>query len=553
MNCIGQNFLNWNDSSRLKFWSGDISTKSLTNKVVQNVSEINKLVDRVGIRVVTNSPEFIDCVSNLYWANSFVIPYLESLEQGDELNQKHIVQLSINKQIPQLITKYSHVNDYGNGVVKVLIELQSENIKKFNEFTNLAIALSLVWDVEFPVNWPHQNVDQANLPTDGMTPLRLFNFFIDSQSKGKLLTDLRRLTVRELCFLVDTPISINEHLYAQQVKVKSLNDFGKLYKIIPYDQSRINEKIYDWPHGKYSLIKIGSKNGGICMDQSYFTSQVSKSKGVPSILFMGQGGSGVHAWIGVFMGIRGWDLKVGEWRSEKYPVGVSLNPQTWEKTTNAELKFYLQSSGDNPSTSRGKSILAWALLNQKTDRFKSLIHYSSSLMPRNIEPWDIEYNWIKENQFDLKTMGRFWSRWISNFKGEKGLKAKGQMALLGIFNELGMSEDASSMSRRIISENKTGRFDLGIAVNLNQIISLQNQSNWTLAEKKFKQALDDFDKSANNGHLFYNLIKPYIDNCMFHSKREEAFKAKELSGKYIKSLPGTILNNDINNLFESIR
>ena len=139
-------------------------------------------------------------------------------------------------------------------------------------------------------------------------------------------------------------------------------------------------------------------------------------------------------------------------------------------------------------------------------------------MPRNIEPWDIEYNWIKENQFDLKTMGRFWSRWISNFKGEKGLKAKGQMALLGIFNELGMSEDASSMSSRIISENKTGRFDLGIAVNLNQIISLQNQSNWTLAEKKFKQALDDFDKSANNGHLFYNLIKPYIDNCMFQSR-----------------------------------
>ena len=552
MNCIGQNLLNWNDSSRLKFWSGDISIKSLTNKVVQNVSEINKLVDAVGIRVVTNSPEFIDCVSNLYWANSFVIPYLESLEQGDEVNQKYIVQLSINKQIPQLITKYSHVKDYGNGVVKVLIELQSENIKKFNEFTNLAIALSLVWDVEFPVNWPHQNVDQANLPTDGMTPLRLFNFFIDSQSKGKLLTALRRLTVRELCFLVDTPLSINEHLYAQQVKVKSFNDFGKLYKIIPYDQSRINKKIYDWPHGKYSLIKIGSKNGGICMDQSYFTSQVSKSKGVPSILFMGQGGSGVHAWIGVFMGIRGWDLKVGEWRSEKYPVGVSLNPQTWEKTTNAELKFYLQSSGDNPSTSRGKSILAWALLNQKTDRFKSLIHYSSSLMPRNIEPWDIEYNWIKENQFDLKTMGRFWSRWISNFKGEKGLKAKGQMALLGIFNELGMSEDASSMSRRIISENKTGRFDLGIAVIMNEIVTLQKQSKWEPAEIKFKQALNDFGRTANNGHLFYNLVKPYIDNCLFYQQRELASNAKHLSNEYINSLPGTILDNDVKNLFDSL-
>ena len=217
------------------------------------------------------------------------------------------------------------------------------------------------------------------------------------------------------------------------------------------------------------------------------------------------------------------------------------------------MKFYLQSSGDNPSTARGKSLLAWALLNKKTDRFKSLIQYASSLMPRNIEPWDIEYNWIKENQFDLKTMGRFWSRWISNFKGEKGLKAKGQMSLLSIFNELSMFEEARALSRRIISENKTGRFDLAIAVNLNQILSLQNQSKWSLAEKKFKQALDDFVKTANNGHLFYNLIKPYIDNCMFNSKREEAFRAKEFSGKYIKSLPGTILDNDVNNFFDSIR
>ncbi|MDA7681518.1 hypothetical protein N8603_03950 [Verrucomicrobiales bacterium] len=553
MNCVGQNALNWNDLLRLKFWSGDVSIKTLKDKVVQNISEINNLVDTVGIGVVTKSPEFIDCVSNLYWANFFVIPYLESFEQGNESNQEQIVQISLNKKIPQLITKYSHIKDNRNGVIKVLKNLQNENLEKFNEFTNLAIALSLVWDVEFPENWPHQNVKFADLPTEGTTPLGLFNFFIDSQNKGKLLTDLKRLTVRELCFLVDTPISINEHLYAQQVKIKSINDFDKLYKLIPYDQNRINDKIYDWPHGKYSLIKIGSKNGGICMDQSYFTSQVSKSKGVPSILFMGQGGSGVHAWIGVFMGIRGWDLKVGEWRSEKYPVGVSLNPQTWDKTTNTEMKFYLQSSGDNPSTARGKSLLAWALLNKKTDRFKSLIQYSSSLMPRNIEPWDIEYNWIKENQFDLKTMGRFWSRWISNFKEDKGLKAKGQMSLLSIFNELRMFEEAKSLSRRIISENKTGRFDLAIAVNLNQIISLQNQSKWSLAEKKFKQALDDFVKNANNGHLFYNLIKPYIDNCMFNSKREEAFRAKEFSGKYIKSLPGTILDNDVNNFFDSIR
>ena len=551
-NCFSQSKFNWGDAERIRFWKGNDTYISLHQKVDQNISIINALVDKFGIDAINRSPEFIDCVSQLYWAKFFVIPYWESFQANDEFNKDSIIKLSLFKRVPELITKYSHVKDDETGVLSILLDLQNDNNKNFEDFINLAIAISLVWDVEFPQNWPHQNVKHADLPTAGMTPLKIFNFFVDSQRKGKLLTDLRRLTVRELCFVVDSPIEINEHLYAQQVKIKGVQDFDKLYKLIPYDQNRINNNIYEWPYGKYSLIEIGSKRGGICMDQSYFASQISKSKGLPSILFMGQGGSGIHAWVGIFSGVRGWNLKIGKWNSEKYPIGLSLNPQTWEQTTNSEMQFHLKSSGDSPSTSRGKSLLAWALLNKGSDRFIALLGNSSRVMPRNIEPWNIEYDWIKENKSDLKTIGRFWSRWITNFKENKGLKAKGQISLLGIFNELGMKDEARSLSRRIVSENKTGRFDLGIAVMMNEILSLQKQSKWESAEIKFKQALIDFGRTANNGHLFYNLVKPYIDNCLFYKQREFASNAKQLSNEYINSLPGTILDNDVNNLFDSL-
>ena len=40
------------------------------------------------------------------------------------------------------------------------------------------------------------------------------------------------------------------------------------------------------------------------------------------------------------------------------------------------------------------------------------------------------------NNADLKSIGRYWSRWIKNFKEESGLKARGQIALLRIFKHL---------------------------------------------------------------------------------------------------------------------
>ena len=34
------------------------------------------------------------------------------------------------------------------------------------------------------------------------------------------------------------------------------------------------------------------------MDQAYFISVTGKAKGVPTVLFLGQGRSGGHAWVG---------------------------------------------------------------------------------------------------------------------------------------------------------------------------------------------------------------------------------------------------------------
>ena len=77
--------------------------------------------------------------------------------------------------------------------------------------------------------------------------------------------------------MIDTPVQLSELKYAQQIRIKNIKDLERLYKIIPYDQQRINSETYQWPHGQYRLIDIGLKRGGICMDQSY-TNIKSKSQ-----------------------------------------------------------------------------------------------------------------------------------------------------------------------------------------------------------------------------------------------------------------------------------
>ena len=84
------------------------------------------------------------------------------------------------------------------------------------------------------------------------------------------------MTIRELCFVVDTPVSTKEKLYAQQIKIKRVNDLEGLYKMIPYDQNRINN-LYTWPYGEYSLINMVQKTVGFVWTKVILVCQTTKS------------------------------------------------------------------------------------------------------------------------------------------------------------------------------------------------------------------------------------------------------------------------------------
>lgn len=75
--------------------------------------------------------------------------------------------------------------------------------------------------------------------------------------------------------------------------------------MIRYDEPRLRSGDYVWTYGNYLMKTIDTK-GGLCVDQAYLTTHTAKAKGIPSIMFMGQGNSGAHAWKGAMKSYGNW-------------------------------------------------------------------------------------------------------------------------------------------------------------------------------------------------------------------------------------------------------
>lgn len=220
----------------------------------------------------------------------------------------------------------------------ILSELQARYPDKFSTYQNLALAIALVYDVPPPPNWPHSQVSASALPRRLPDPADAFGFWVRADENGQTLQHLSQLSASELKFVVDTPTPADQLEWAQTNVSVPLSAFGKVYGIVRYRVDRAQQDQYMWPYDRYDLPDIVQK-GGICVDQAYFSSEVGKAKGVPTLLFVGAGRDAWHAWFGYLDQNRHWQLDAGRYASEQFITGLALDPQTWGVLSDHELKF----------------------------------------------------------------------------------------------------------------------------------------------------------------------------------------------------------------------
>jgi hypothetical protein len=224
-------------------------------------------------------------------------------------------------------------------VFAVLEELHKRDPDKFARYSSLALAISVVYDVPPPDTWPHHQVSTEALSRKLQDPAAPFDYLTREDALGHTYFSLTQLPAEELKFVVDVAAPVPELEWSEKAVTLPLDQLEGAYSMIRYRTDRSDKEGQMVWTGKPYTLKAILEDGGICIDQSYFASEVGKARGVPTLMFMGAGQDGRHAWFGFLDSGRKWRLDAGRYAEQRLVTGVAFDPQTWEMISDHELQF----------------------------------------------------------------------------------------------------------------------------------------------------------------------------------------------------------------------
>jgi hypothetical protein len=542
----------WSDAVAREWWAAYPSPDEWLREADTIETTLRKAHQDHGLAKMTANPHWAGWMIHARWLNLFPRKWEDDVYFKDDANQKIYASMHKLPSIQRQFLAALVPEDEQTEALNIFCRIAQTYPDDFIEFPALAIAFAIVFDQAFPSTWPHTFVDPKKLPLGNPDPVERFAFLVKCQRAGKLLNDLRKLSVRDLTFVVDSPLEHNELVYAQQVDLGTPERLRALYPVIPYNQSRIDSKRYEWPGLSYKLFDIG-KQGGICMDLAFFVSQTGKSQGVPTLLFVGQGLSGEHGWVGFLMTSGKWDMKVARVRGQEYPIGQAYDPQTWQRITDTEMESLVENSEhfDPASFGLGHTLLQWAALNHDTELYPEIIKAARRAMPNDPRPWRLEAEWL-ENSMPGKEQLLFWNDWIRHFSSNIDLKVKGQVKAIAVLEAMGRTDDAERLRQEIIASTRSKRFDLGITMAADPVFTHLRKREWEEARDSFESVMRRF-RSKAGGHLFYNLLQPYVLTCMQEGQQQMAEDALKHLERGFEVAPGSILDNNMKELIKRVR
>ncbi|MBN2577774.1 MAG: putative Ig domain-containing protein [Pirellulales bacterium] len=265
------------------------------------------------------------------------------------------------------------VHDDVPRALELFRKLYEQFPEKFEDYANLAVAVSVVWDrPQGAIH--HSPVGQAVLPAQQMGAIENFRYYRENDSL--LQGYVRYLPWEFLVFAVNHRTTLPERKWALLNYLPQRAMIGKCYKDVPYDlDSRKGEpqKIA----GKLFTLPNQRTYGGVCVCQADFAARAAKSLGVPAFSAGGMSNYGEgHAWVmWVELGQvtrSGFSFSLqsfGRYRDHKYYVGNTADPHTGLPATDRQLELRLHAVGSDPLARRQADLVmrAYPLLREKLE------------------------------------------------------------------------------------------------------------------------------------------------------------------------------------------
>lgn len=536
----------WSPQVIAQWWDGHTGKEEWKKGSEKLLEDLRTTWGDKKLRSSREGRDFFHWFDHWRWVSLFL--KIDSSAATPEMEEA-FVSIGKNHDLQKTFLKALHPEDNQARSLALFLSLASKHPTEIKKYASLASAYAVVFDQPFPRNWPHHQVPKKDVPASMSSVAERFSDMVKANSKRKLEYDPSQLSVTELKFVIDHPLSTSELEWAREEESFRRSGFDKIFSSIEYDHPRLKASVFTWPHGTYSLESIRSK-GGICVDQAYFSSMVGKAKGIPTLTFVGQGSGGGHAWFGFLKSPGRWETDCGRYENQNYPVGNAIDPQLWKPITDDELGA-LARGEKNLSGFRGKAVdyFAWALVNQDAPFYRESLIRARTLHPTYVDVWKKEAEWVEKFEKDLREKKNFWGKWLKAFSNTVDLKIEGQKKLATVYDKMGNPREAEKIRTLIVRQNRSGRFDLAISEGAEQLMAKVSDKKWTEAEKSYERMVKDFEKTAG-GELFYGLIRPYVRALIDANQRERAVDAIDFlkKRKVLDLGPGSILGLEMNKL-----
>ncbi|MEO7797314.1 MAG: hypothetical protein ABIY47_06270 [Opitutaceae bacterium] len=452
---------------------------------------------------------------------------------------------AFSREIFSLITPV----DYLPAVFRILNELHFDNPAKFKAYTSLALAIALVYDVPPPPKWPHGQVSTDVLARKWPNPLDAFTWWTKQDQLGLTYYRLAELGAEELRFVVDAPASFPELEWSQQAVEHPLASLGKAYTMVRYDIERVQRNELMWSAATYTLQDIlGS--GGICTDQAYFASNVGKARGVPTLLFRGQGINARHAWFGFLDSTGKWQLDVGRYAEQRFVTGYVIDPQTWREISDHALKFLADHFLKEPAYLRSRVHAEFAsdfLFRGNLVAAGSAALKAVKLEPRNFVAWETMVSVEKTLGFGTKTREGTLREAAAALQGYPDLEASYSARLTESMRARGDHSAADVEQARITLKNQENRGDISLGQIRTALV--QSFSTQALSQQliSYHGLLAGPGKGAGIG-FFDQVVVVFVEHLVQIQELDEAAKAVELARQTLKVEPNTQLARDFDEL-----
>lgn len=472
---------------------------------------------------------------------------------AEDLKQEIVVEWINDPELSRLLFENLSERDYWPGVLQRLQELRMSNASKFTEYRALAVALALVYDQAFPNFWPHGQVDPKQVPTTAMPMTTWFNFWIESNESRALMFDLRMLSPGQIKHIVDAPLDLSEFRWARKHARYQRSEFAKAFDAVSYSAERVRTGRFHWEQGEYCLQNIRLR-GGICVDQAYYAVIAGKARGLPTLFFTGQGSQGGHAWFGYLKAENRWELDCGRYKNQNYAIGEALDPQTWLPISDHQLQSHSRGLRDGLEYFASQDdILIGRMSETAGDAVKALHAYESAIQvcPQNPSGWAAKAEYLVRAGAPSNVLKSHHEAAVQQFLTNRDVRVAHQIALARIARQAGAIEEAESLERQIIAQNKRRRSDLSVNVAAQKVIALVEAKQFDQALAEYRRQLKTFGETGG-GNLFYDIVQPLVEALLAAGREREARDSLTLARKALKPEIGGTIESDLRDLEMSV-